>query len=660
MTKKRSGPGSVRSTKNEHRTVSWHAIITSRWIIPLCLVFTFGILLATRQISDPDIGFHLRGGQWMIENMKFHSHDVFTYTVNGNEYVAMYWLYQIILYGIFYFSGYMGLTLFNALLIALVLFLILWRIKSARVPVWLGALALFATILAIEFRFLYRPEVVTWCLLLLTLILLDQYYYQRRNYLYLLPLIQLIWTNFHGLFILGWLVAAAYFISIWIHRRSLDRKFLKWSMVSVAASFVNPYFLKGIAFPFYLFTRLQSSNIFKPMISEFQSPWTIKTMGAGSLFLTAPLHWYYLISIVSILLLFITHRRRRSHEYILWAMFFYLSASVVRNVPLFIIVAIQIAAVSAKDIIQWAGPRIKRQRLWANITRMVPVVFSALIILLGLRIVTNAYYLDDNRAVNFGAGLDCSAHPVGAADFLNKNGLDGRLLNDLNSGSWLIWQIPQPVFIDGRLEVMKEAFFQEYLRSFADNGLKNMINKYHPRLIVFDHAAVLNWRRQLIDLAGWHIIYLDDKSVIYAHESYAPPGIHLSFPELLTQRGIDTTITDAEVWSVLQKKSESKLTIFLDGFAKRRNYSDLLPMNLALFAYEIGEFRAAEQLFLDLMKNSVYYSYEVHFNLGAVYFRRGDYEKALYCYSRVLQLDRDNSYAKKYINSLRRLIREHN
>jgi tetratricopeptide (TPR) repeat protein len=60
------------------------------------------------------------------------------------------------------------------------------------------------------------------------------------------------------------------------------------------------------------------------------------------------------------------------------------------------------------------------------------------------------------------------------------------------------------------------------------------------------------------------------------------------------------------------------------------------------------------------MRNSVYYSYEVHFNLGAVYFRCGDYEKALYCYNCVLQLDRDTSYAKKYVNSIRRLIRKHN
>jgi tetratricopeptide (TPR) repeat protein len=660
MTKKRSGPASATSIPKAQPALSWHVIITSKWVVPLILVLAFGILLATRQISDADIGFHLRGGQWMLENMKFHSRDVFTYTVTGNEYIAMYWLYQIVLYGIFYFSGYGGLTLFNVLLITLVLLLILWRMKSSGVPIWLSVFAIFATILAIEFRFLYRPEIITWIMLLLTLILFDQYYYRSRNLLYLLPVIELVWVNFHGLFILGWFVAVAYFISIWIHRRSLDRQLLKWSALSIAASFINPYFLKGISFPFYLFTRLQGSNIFKPMISEFQSPWTIKTMGAGSLFLTSPLHWYYVVGITSLLLLVLTYRKRQIHEYLLWVAFFYLSASVARNVPLFMIVAIHITAVSARDIARWIRPRAKRLRFGRSISRATVIVFSFLIILLGSRVITNSYYLDNNRAVNFGIGLDRSAHPIGAADFLKQHNLEARLLNDLSTGSWFIWQIPQPVFIDGRLEVMKEDFFQVYLSSYANHGLENIINRYHPRLIVFDHAAALNWRRQILDLPGWFMIYLDDKSVIYAQEGYAPQQLRFRFPELLTQRGVDTMPTDTEVWQILQKKPRSGLARFMEGFTKKRHYADLLPMNLALFAYGIGELRAAELLLLDIMRNSVYYSYDMHFNLGAIYYRSGEYEKALYCYTRVLQLDPENPYAQKYINSLNRLIQERN
>lgn len=656
MTKKHRH--SAQATQKTHALTTWHAVTRSKWLIPLCLVFLFGMLLATRQIGDPDIGFHLRGGQWMLENMKFHSQDVFTYTVTGNDYTAMYWLYQIILYAIFCLAGYGGLTLFNTMLIACVLLLMLWRMRSAGIPVWTAALSLFAAVLALEFRFLYRPEIITWIMLLLTLILLDEYYERRGSHLYLLPVIQLVWVNFHGLFILGWVVIAAYFMSVWVHRKAIDRPMLKWSLLSVAASFINPYFFRGVAFPFYLFTRLQSSSIFKPMIGEFQSPWMVKTMGANSFFLTAPLHWYYLITVLSVLLVIVTYRKRKLHEYLLLATFLYLSATIVRNVPLFIIVAIQITAISTRDVFQWVKARAIRFHVFRRALTITPVIFSICVILLGMRVATNAFYLDDNRAINFGVGLDLAAHPVGAADYINENRLEGRILNDLNSGSWFIWQIPQPVFIDGRLEVMKEDFFHEYIRSYSDNGLARVIYKYKPRLIAFDHAAALNWRRQLAGYPEWHMIYLDDKSVIYGHENYVPPEKTISLPELLVQRGIDTLISEPVVWDLLRREFPSRLNRFLNGFVKRRNYASLLPLNLALFAYEIGELRVAELLFLDIILNSVYYSYEVHFNLGAVYLRRGEYEKALYCYERVLQLDRDNTYAKEYINRIERLIQE--
>ncbi len=650
----------VRTKSNKPGNIWRSKTYPIRWLIPLVLVLGFAILLAFRQIGDTDIGFHLRGGQWMLENMKFHSQDVFTYTVTGNEYIAMYWLYQIIIYGIFHFSGYAGLTIFNVLLIALVLLLIFWRMRASDVPLGLSVLALFITAVAIEFRFLYRPEIITWILLLATLALIDQHDSRRRNLLYLLPFVQLVWVNSHGLFILGWFVAAAYFISTLIHTRVIDRQLLKWSGLSIAASFINPYFLKGIAFPFYLFTRLQSSSIFKSMISEFQSPWTMKTMGSGSFFLTAPLHWYYLISVLSLLLLILTYRKRRLHEFLLWGAFFYLSATVVRNVPLFVFIAVHLAAVSSKDILQWLASRMKRPLIPINAERALAAGFSVLVILLAARVMTNAYYLDNNRAVNHGIGLDRYAHPIGAADFINSHNLGGRILNDLNTGSWFIWQVRQPVFIDGRLEVMKENFFGEYLGTYAEHGLEMTIRKYHPRLIVFDHAARLNWQSQLAGLRDWQIIYLDDRSVIYGEENSGVMKFRFRFPEFLAGRGIDTLINDSEIWSILRKHPRSGFRKFLDGFFNKRYYAELQPMNLALFAYNIGKLRAAELLLLDIMRNSVYYSYEMHFNLGAIYFRRGDYDKALYCYSRVLELDRDNYYARRYTSRLKQLLRENN
>ena len=656
MTKKSAKPKRIRPTSNEYEQISWHTVYTSRWFVPLVLAFCLCILLSFRQINDPDIGFHLRGGQWMTENMRFHATDVFTYTVNQNEYIAMYWLYQILLFAAFSLTGYSGLTFLNVLLLFFIFYLVLYRMKSAGVPVWLASLTLFSAVVAMEFRFLYRPEIITWCSMLLMLIVLDEYFFYRRNRLFWLPVIQVFWVNLHGLFILGWIIIAAYFISILIHKKVFDKTFLKWSIISVLVSFINPYFLRGIAFPFYLFTRLQGSNIFKMMITELNSPWAIETMGSKSLFLTAPLHWSYLISATSLLLIIATFKRRKIHEYLLWAAFLFLSSTTVRNVPLFVIIAIQITAVSLVNIAVWIRQRLRKHGLFNKIKQISPVVVSLFIGLLCLRVMTNAYYLTNNRANNFGIGLDRHAHPAGAADFINDNRLQGRVLNDLNSGSWLIWQIPQPVFIDGRLEVMQETFFHEYLSSFAENGLHKILRKYNPQLVTFEYGSALNWRHQLADMPEWRIIYVDEKSVIYAHQDYAAPIQSLNFAELLAQRDIDTTIGDADVWHALRISSKSKVASFFEGFFRRKSYAELLPMKLALFAYENDEFRVSELLFLHLLRKTASHAYQVYFNLGAVYYRSEDYEKALYCYERVLELDPKNGYAQKYKNDITQIM----
>ncbi len=38
------------------------------------------------------MGFHLRAGQWILQNHAFPDKDLFTYTVNQNDYVDLHWL----------------------------------------------------------------------------------------------------------------------------------------------------------------------------------------------------------------------------------------------------------------------------------------------------------------------------------------------------------------------------------------------------------------------------------------------------------------------------------------------------------------------------------------------------------------------------------------
>ncbi|OPX18385.1 hypothetical protein BXT86_01455 [candidate division WOR-3 bacterium 4484_100] len=623
-----------------------------KWILAIIGIFVLIIILSLRQIIDLDIGFHLRGGEWMLKNHSFHHYDVFTYTVNQNEYIAMYWLYQIILYLVFTIGGYCGINIMNTLLIITVFLIIFLRMKSARIPLWLISVILFWAVSATEIRFSVRPEIVTWIFLALFLFILDQYVEHKKNFLFLLPVIQILWVNFHGLFILGWVTMGCYFIGEWFRRRSPDKRLLKWSLIATAVSIINPYLFKGIAFPFYLFTRLQSTSIFKDVISELASPWSGRAVTHMA---SLPLYTYYVISVVTFILFIITYKKRRIYDYLLVALFFYISFTAVRNIPLFIIVAVQIIGLSIKEL--FSGFQYKRYHLAVFFDRNGPYIFLVIIVLFSLRVITNAFYIEQGGG-NFGLGLDRFVHPLGAAEFITRNRLQGRILNDMNHGSWLIWGVRQPVFIDGRLEVMKERFFKEYHLSHTKGGLKKLVKKYRPDMIIYDYSypEALAWDIDLMTMTDWRPIYWDHRSVIYARKDFAVEIPTLDFLQNIAQMKIDTTIDKKRAWDILRLPSKGKSLLWLEGFY-REQYFPYDLMQMAFYAYMNLKFRAAEILYLEVLRRSRYHLKNVYYNLGAVYYFGGKYKKALYCYQRVLEEEPDNKKARARIFELRNKVK---
>lgn len=223
-------------------------ILFNPWFYPLATCFLLVFLFAFRQNIDFDTGFHLRTGQWILHNHALPQKDAFTYTSTQNDYLDAHWLYQVACYFLERFSGYQGIGLAHLLFILAAFGLTAYRMKLAGSPPWAYSLLLFPATIAMETRFLDRPEIISWVLLILTMLILDLRMTHNRNLLFFLPLLQLFWVNIEGLFILGWVSMSAYFLSGWIHNRRLDLPLLKFSLLACGASFLNPYFLKGVAY----------------------------------------------------------------------------------------------------------------------------------------------------------------------------------------------------------------------------------------------------------------------------------------------------------------------------------------------------------------------------------------------------------------------------
>jgi hypothetical protein len=183
------------------------AVFNSRrfdpWIYSLAACFLLAALLGTRVLFDPDLGFHLKAGQWIVQNHQVPSKDTFTYTVSDHDYLDIQWLYQVLLYTLYCVGGYPLISLVNGISVLGLLFITWKRLKLTDAPRWMCVLLLTMVLLGIEIRFWGRPETLSCILMSLTLWILELWTKKEKNLLFLLPVIFMVWANIEGLFAVG-------------------------------------------------------------------------------------------------------------------------------------------------------------------------------------------------------------------------------------------------------------------------------------------------------------------------------------------------------------------------------------------------------------------------------------------------------------------------
>ena len=621
----------------------------SPWFYPFAACFLLLFLFACRQNVDFDMGFHLGGGRWIVQNHAFPPKDLFTFTSNQNDYQDPHWLYQVACYGLYLAGSYPAVGLFHLFFILAAFGLTAYRIRLAPVPLWCCVLLLLPAVIADEIRFLYRPEIVSWVFLILTLWVLDLRMNRQKNLLVLLPLLQLVWVNFEGLFILGWVAMGAYLFSGWFHERRLDRPLLKYCLLSAAASLLNPYFFRGLLFPLQLVTKLQGPSIFKQYISELQSSWTLLEDPNSPFMPVLPIYTYRVFSLLLLTVIWLSFRRRKIHELLLAGAFFGLSVSAVRNVPFFFWVVLPIAAASLKDWLS-EGPRVRGFIGGLEKNKFLAGGLALALLLAGARVLTGAYYVSDRRMVHNGLGMDAWRFPVEAAGYMAQNRLDGRLLNDLGYGGWLIWKGPGPVFIDGRLEVAGEGLFTRYRDSFRPGVLGSLLSDYGIEMVLADHMMDTPWTVQLMGMPGWRLLYFDAGSALYARKDYRPDLPSTSWESLLAQWGLQAPPPDS-VLTDLAARPSSPLYDWLSGFWARQDYP--MPLfRLGAFAYENGRFEEARAFFLEMLRRTQGRYFEVYYNLGAAYERLGRTDLSQLCYQRALALNPAYAPARRKLGLL--------
>lgn len=613
------------------RPGGWASLRAGTWPLAFGPALLLPLLFSFRQVADWDIGIHLHAARWIVTNHDVPRGDTFTWSVPGNEYVDLHWLYQLALYGCRALFGDAGLTGLVVVAVGTVFALLLARLLATGAPAPVTWGLFVAAVLIVEIRVQTRPEIVTWAFLSATLLVLDDYDTGRGDRLWLLPLIQLVWTNAHALFVLGWAVIGAYALSRLVHRRAWDGRLVGWCAAGAAASLLSPYGVKGLLFPFYVFTRVTDETTFKQFIGEFVAPWSVRATEEMPYAVTPALRLYMGLAIATAVLFLLTLRRRRLADGLILAAFFYLSFRQVRNVPLFVLVAAPVVAAAlrdVRDVFLPDGIHVPRA-----LARWGPPAAGLVALLVGLRVVTDAWTTSERRPNFFGTGISRDLHPIETAEFLLANRLDGKLLNDLNTGSWLGFVLPQKVYVDGRLEVMREPLFQELSSSWA-SGLPELCARYDVKLVVLDHGSMIGWVLQLRRMPGWRLVHADARAAVYLAPGYRPDVPSIRVEDEADRMGIPPAGDVPSLMAVTAAPSPAARWLY--GFVRRQPF----PVgwtNLATLAAATGEPGAAERLLQHYLRVTRGAFPEGLYNLGTLYYRNGRPRDALLCYEAFLR-----------------------
>src|SRR6267378_3774976 len=560
--------------------------VTLLALLGLAVVFSF------REISVSDLGFHLRAGEWMLEHLKFPEKDLFTYTAAMNDYVDMDWLYQVQVALTKKLSGEFGLVLVSALLVAGGFAVALVRCHRER-PIRETAywqVTTFLAILAAAALFGTSPHAFSSLFLSLTILILEESSERGTRSLVFLPIVSLLWTNTHSAFILGWIVIASYVIGVAWRDKKIWTPLTAYGLLSILISFASPYGLKGVELPFQQLQFLQAHRSFAGALAENRSPLELEGyLVNGRFALLQPLLGFHLFAVVSGAAFISSLRRIQLHQFIIFLLLGYVA-------------------------------------------------------LLGVK---NAYYLNDRSNNRFGFRYNEHSQPTEAAEFLRRNKLEGRILNQFTLGGFLIGAIPQRVFIDGRNEVMGDRLSAEY--SILWNGIdKNpLLEKYNPEIVIVPHQSEFLWVHYMRKDTLWRLVHFDELAAIYLKKGYADSVPSIPAGDRL---GGYQPVQGSRIDSVLKRSDASTISLF----SFRERYFPQKEVGLSTFCYYDDAFDAGIQYGLNALLLSTVPCPEVYYNLGHNFFENKDFNRAAYCYERFLRTN-DDPLARERLLRIRSL-----
>ncbi len=528
-------------------------ISKGKFIFFIVILFVFLLSIGfsvTYNVIDPDFGWHLKTGQLILER-GVPKTDWYSYTMPNFPWIDHEWLTDVAIYKMFSHFGSAG-TLVLFLSIFILAFLVL--IKREAFIYFLPAI-LLGYLASFDFLSI-RPQMLTvFFIAILSIILSKISEGKISKWVYLCPVLFLIWANLHGGFAIGLLLIFLYLaVEVGKKTKLFQRiKSLKWFVgyniqepsnkkiiiysvlffSSIIFTFINPY---GPRLYVEIF-RTFGDNFARSHISEWMP------LFSTSPFLYSIFEIFYIGAFLGLLIIY--YKKIDFTKLSISLIFLALAFLAQRNFLIFVIFTIPILAQFFAMLNAEIGHKYKFLLEKQTIFITFFIIFELL--MLGLF----PFFISNFKAQeNF-------SYPVKAVNFLKTRPLSENLFNEYNWGGYLIWKLPErKVFIDGRMpcwQLGNQDIFKDYIK-MANNqpGALELFKKYnigiallqkerenlalkyinyqgkkHPENWLSNFVNSHKWMCQVFGVctpekniynelitSGWHKVFEDDQAVI--------------------------------------------------------------------------------------------------------------------------------------------------
>lgn len=468
---------------------------------------TYGILN-----SDTDMFWHIRQGEWLIDNHKIViDREIFSYMFDANNWKYLSWLSDIMYAAMYRLWGIGSIIVLTQIVITLTVYMIFRYLCKKGVKIWISLPLIFIFINFYSFHWLPRAAIFSYFFTAFWFIVIDKYYTDgNKKLLYTLPLIQIIWTNMQSSFLYGYIIFFFFGLSAIIEIIFFDKKekiktFINlfiFGSITLLVSGINPF-----GFGYFELINSDALAFFSERTSEYMS---------------VDMHNIFMVNIyfIVMLVLLIFYGKKEKPAYILLLVFWqYSGFEYVRHMALFGIMAMLIVPQLIKDEFNIKNRFISK--IYNFIAKLeesekkrkgyyIPLIMVIIFIFIGIDKTIS-------KNTGFKYKVENGKFPVKAIEYIKKNPIKGNCYNDYFAGGYMIWEFypKRVVSMDPRATVypMNLVLENYQIDGFAYNAFELLEKKKINWLFISKEsfiAKAVNYRKDIVDEK-----YRDNFYVIY-------------------------------------------------------------------------------------------------------------------------------------------------